>query len=52
MTQTTPPITTLDDAIAAAEHALARAPACCPVLVTPHALRLVLDAAKQEATRG
>lgn len=46
------PITTLADAIAATEHALTRATDGCPALVTPHALSLVLDAAKREAARG
>lgn len=49
---TTKPISTLGDAIAAAEYAMARTGDSCPVIVTPHALRLVLDAAKREAARG
>lgn len=46
------PITTLADAIAATEYALSRAGEGCPVLVTPHALRLVLDAARREQANG
>ena len=52
---TTPPqpITTLADAIEAGEHALRRAPAGCPALVTPHVMRMLLDAAAvTEATHG
>jgi hypothetical protein len=39
------PITTLADAIEAGEHALRRAPEGCPALVTPHVMRMLLDAA-------
>lgn len=47
------PITTLADAIEAGEHALRRAPAGCPALVTPHVMRMLLDAAAAtEAAHG
>ena len=53
LSATPKPITTLADAIEAGEHALRRAPAGCPAPVTPHVMRMLLDAAAAtEATHG
>jgi len=51
MTATEPkPIATLGDAIVTAEYALQHTPAGCPAVVTPHVLRLLIEAAKAKET--
>ena len=44
------PIRTVEQAVAIAEHALQRTPPGCPVTLTPHVLRLLLDAITPKET--